>query len=855
MVINMKKRNLFLIAALLLPVFFSCQKEEPTKDTSFELKASLENGRIWNEGDVVLLNGKRYSISDKFGTPNTTIPNVEKSSEYTAAYDFGEGTVSDNILSLNLPTNITEDTMIQPMVAFSDNNSLNFKHVLGFLKIKLSGSAVIKSLNLTSVDPAKKLSGSAQVDMYVTSEPKIEMSSDANANLSLDFGAEGLDLSKAERTVIVPLPPANYDEGFNILIYDAEGKAMDVQIDYGVKIARGMDLTLSPISYVPGSDAPLPMTCVLENDAFGAPSIWTSSDLVSANGIAYSLISGEGSSSASFGPVVRADSYVFVSPANAYNGFAERFAKVRLSENQHYGESITSMNPQVGFSNDDNVDMKYVAGLLTVRISGNNIIDRIQLISQDKSKKISGKMDVVYNGSDFTTSMNNDGKTSIVLDCPGGVSTQGGKDFNFVIPEGDYPQGFKLVLTNKRQQMQSVETGSVTVKRNEVSKLSDISWTPSADTSGDLSAFGWANCYIVPEQGKYSFETKLIDGNSVNGIVKVDWLWANSVKGNAQALVSDIIYKDGKVTFTSSGEEGNVLLAAFNSSNEIVWSWHIWLTDEPSTINTMNFLPKDPSLGYFVMDRNLGATSANQADGEETYGLFYQWGRKDPFYGGTKKERIADETGNVLQNDPFKNAKEGTVCNTKYPQAVWTSNMGTKEQGTIDFATKNPMFFLAGTITSGDNNWLEKEQPMRKNYDSDLALWRPFEKSIYDPCPVGYQIPRKGVWDVLEPKTDGKWVADYSGFVYTNSESGESTWFPAQGMRVAHPESNGALEYLDSEKSNMIGVWTSEQMTANPSCRSHSLNINTVLTNSQASDDAWGYGLNVRCVKVYEYKN
>ena len=49
----------------------------------------------------------------------------------------------------------------------------------------------------------------------------------------------------------------------------------------------------------------------------------------------------------------------------------------------------------------------------------------------------------------------------------------------------------------------------------------------------------------------------------------------------------------------------------------------MWLTDEPQLV-----------AGF--MDRNLGAESATATDGAKTRGLYYQFGRKDPFVGSTE---------------------------------------------------------------------------------------------------------------------------------------------------------------------------------------------------------------------------
>ena len=135
----------------------------------------------------------------------------------------------------------------------------------------------------------------------------------------------------------------------------------------------------------------------------------------------------------------------------------------------------------------------------------------------------------------------------------------------------------------------------------------------------------YANCFIVTEADEYRFATRKVDGSDVEGIVSVDWLWSTkNAAGNP--LVSEVSYKDGIVHFTSDGTEGNTVLAAFDAKGEVIWSWHLWMTDQPELFAYDE--------GGELMDRNLGATSALEADGAASFGLLYQWGRKDPFYGG-----------------------------------------------------------------------------------------------------------------------------------------------------------------------------------------------------------------------------
>ena len=90
----------------------------------------------------------------------------------------------------------------------------------------------------------------------------------------------------------------------------------------------------------------------------------------------------------------------------------------------------------------------------------------------------------------------------------------------------------------------------------------------------------YANCFIVTEADEYRFATRKVDGSDVEGIVSVDWLWSTkNAAGNP--LVSEVSYKDGIVHFTSDGTEGNTVLAAFDAKGEVIWSWHLWMTDQP----------------------------------------------------------------------------------------------------------------------------------------------------------------------------------------------------------------------------------------------------------------------------------
>jgi hypothetical protein len=151
-----------------------------------------------------------------------------------------------------------------------------------------------------------------------------------------------------------------------------------------------------------------------------------------------------------------------------------------------------------------------------------------------------------------------------------------------------------------------------------------INQTPGNSSYLSLSSSGTANSYIVSGQGAYMFET--VKGNSrtsVGNVISAEVLW-ESFGTDIQPQVGDLIkyvsYNDGYIAFHTSDvfKEGNAVIAAKDASGTILWSWHIWLTDEPQGQVYYN------NAGT-MMDRNLGATSATPGD-VGALGLLYQWG-------------------------------------------------------------------------------------------------------------------------------------------------------------------------------------------------------------------------------------
>ncbi len=272
----------------------------------------------------------------------------------------------------------------------------------------------------------------------------------------------------------------------------------------------------------------------------------------------------------------------------------------------------------------------------------------------------------------------------------------------------------------------------------------------------DLSSAASANCYIISEAGLYKFKT--VKGNSsesVGSVASASILWETFGTDTAPELldlISRFCYKDGYIAFQTADtfKEGNAVIAAKDADGNILWSWHIWLTDQPQSHVYNNHAGT-------MMDRNLGATSAAPGD-VGALGLLYQWGRKDPFLGSSSISR------NTIA--------KSTIT---WPSAVSSDS----SNGTIDYATANPTTF----ITSNSNNY---DWYYTGDSSTDNTRWTTSssDKSIYDPCPAGWRVPDGG--------SNGIWSkAGFGHTTYDSTNEGISfsisslstTWYPASGFR------------------------------------------------------------------------
>ena len=291
--------------------------------------------------------------------------------------------------------------------------------------------------------------------------------------------------------------------------------------------------------------------------------------------------------------------------------------------------------------------------------------------------------------------------------------------------------------------------------------------TDGLESAINQSSYATANCYIVSEGGIYKFKT--VKGNSstsVGSVSKAEVLWESfgtAVTPSVGDLLKHVVYEDGYIAFQTADtfKEGNAVIAAKDADGKILWSWHIWLTDQPQAHVYNN------NAGT-MMDRNLGATSTTTGD-VGALGLLYQWGRKDPFLGSSS---ISSST-----------TAKSTIS---WPSPVLTSS----SCGTVSYVVANPTTFVEAS--SHPNDW---------HYSSrDNTLWTTSDKtkSIYDPCPAGWRVPdggSNGIWSKAG-FDDATWYYRDGGILSYRISSPSTTWYPASGNRRYD---NGSLDYVGNE--------------------------------------------------------
>lgn len=309
----------------------------------------------------------------------------------------------------------------------------------------------------------------------------------------------------------------------------------------------------------------------------------------------------------------------------------------------------------------------------------------------------------------------------------------------------------------------------------------------SVNASGETAT---ANSYIISAGGTYNFLAN-VKGNGIDPIedddetaaiesaasVEVLWETVNTTtKPEVGTIIKSAKIYHNRVVFSTPDNftEGNALISVKDAGGNILWSWHIWATDAPQA---QEYKDKDGNpVTPKMMDRNLGALSSTVGEATSnilTHGFFYQWGRPFPIMGYEKTTNIDDWTANAIETS--------------------------ETNGTLAYSRQNPARMIyASAYNTVSGNWYWGSAPL---------FWDTDEKTMYDPCPIGWRVPAGNTQWTNGFNTDlTTWISN-SGKQGRYVTDTPSIYYPASGYR-------GATNTAQSAEVLLVGVhmdyWSSQ---------------------------------------------
>ena len=353
-----------------------------------------------------------------------------------------------------------------------------------------------------------------------------------------------------------------------------------------------------------------------------------------------------------------------------------------------------------------------------------------------------------------------------------------------------------------------------------------------------LDGRGTANCYTPTEyETWYSFDAMVMgNGRATTGIapkrlagVAAKVLWETGTTRGA--VVEQAACSNGRILFRTGTARGNALIGLFDAAGNCIWSWHIWSVDyEPS------FYGQEYASGETFMRENLGAETTAVTD-TRSKGLYYQWGRKDPFPFPASADRPTTEGTAAVQclSGYAFEVRSNTASATKYPASCYTIAWATAHPTMLLSAAPNP----AGSNPNFYGSWC---------YPLDDNLWGAGDgkKTIYDPCPPGWRVPPREAWDMehfskSSNSLDCGWNMHYSEYYGI-------TFYPYTGYLSG---AGGKYAYCLSDSQARVwtnAAWAGTSSQSSPD-KAYYLGISEAGRAAFANGGSRDEGCPVRCVK------
>ena len=382
----------------------------------------------------------------------------------------------------------------------------------------------------------------------------------------------------------------------------------------------------------------------------------------------------------------------------------------------------------------ENLSFGSAVGAVKLSLKGKGGLAKIEVTDADSKNVLNGN--VTYNPKTTKFDIKNSSASKNVVTVVLAEKVELGAtatDFVIEVPKAVLATGANVILYDvNNSPFASFELPAQTIEAGKTVAYEAPEIVPVAQTVNLNSIQGYANTYQIAAVGKYKFEP--VKGNDSSAkldaaTAELTWeTWCNNEAVTANSLVKEVKVEEGFVVVETADvyHDGVALVSVKDASGTIVWSWMLWFVE--GTIGTVNFD------GYEIMDRNLGALTNDPTQPGRNYGLLWQWGRSTPILGLDGKGALTQMT----------NAQNVVIERVKLADLQGEENAVPELAGLdgfpVEYVIANPTKFFY----SGNRQWAPNALDEAAQF-----LWNPSAKTIYDPCPAGYQVITPDVAGVL----------------------------------------------------------------------------------------------------------
>lgn len=766
------KKSLVLLLCGVAAITVGCQQNELDFPGGKVLKAVIEGGETrtsfdsyegkfaWTENDKLAVfysdGTKSEATVETNGTVNVPASTASRYRAYYAVYPssvVADITDGSQPLQVTLPTSYdisgrSEDYSPLPMVALNDEDSdfLMFYHVGGLLRITLQG--VKTGTTSVRVTFDKDVTGTYSVSNPGTDHPTITTAGTATNNVVIFTG-----ITSTERVVLnVPVPCGTYSSvTVETLNTSSEVTASQTYDERDLVFLRhhGKKLSFGELAFdfVFGS--------LREIRYFASGQTRTIND----GGFFSYKTDGTTTAPVSFTLEYSIDN------GTTWSTTAPSWLTPGVID---MDGSVTGMDIEMTASESPTVEVDE---------------HHDELVKSERAK------------ANFDLSLVNVATFDWINGTPGSIR----RTANCYVVQGAGSYKFPLVYGNGVDWTKNTTTG-INEDAYRAKAGVDGGYRPADGDANYLGSFkdhldqNITSPYIATQHSGKAMSAVLL-WQDVDGLVQVN----STISGSGENAY--ITFSVPSATIT----QGNALIAVLVDDNDdnvpetIAWSWHIWVTEEDLTD------VKEGSSGYMFAPKNIGFCEGKkeiteericlvratqsvsgktetctlyQSPFEEQYpgsSLFFQWGRKDPQWASNG---MGNNTG----------AAPGAITPFKvyYPTSPdYAPKNYAEDCVTIGKAIQHP--FQPYTVydvqpngrvdwcmTTYYNNW---NSVINGHGQSDYAT--PVTKTVYDPSPVGYEMPPQAAFNSYTTSTctyDYDYDRNMKGMYTSNG-----LFFPCEG--------------------------------------------------------------------------